>query len=275
MEKKYVKYKNKHKIIDNQEYKLCPDCNEWFLMNEENFKVQPSQKDGYSSRCKPCQESYSHNRYMKNRDKEIEKSKEYVKNNRDKHNERNKQAYHSNRWGYKDSVREAQRKRRRNGKYNEWLNNTVAGINTKIKINQLQKEKKHEIYDIEWSKCKQYFNNQCAYCGLPAEEHYKPYKNELKLYDLHRDHVIHMGKNDLSNCIPSCDSCNTGKHDKTINQWYNINNPIFDRERYLKIYQWLRYDYKKYIMPKRRFKGQRLIVRLKEIEINKQNKLLL
>jgi hypothetical protein len=34
---------------------------------------------------------------MKNRDKEIEAAKEYVKNNRDKHNERNKQAYHSNR----------------------------------------------------------------------------------------------------------------------------------------------------------------------------------
>ena len=273
MGKKYVKYKDKHKIIDNVEYKLCSDCNEWLSMNEDNFKVHPSRKDGYSNRCKSCQELYSHNRYMKNRDKEIEKAKKYNNNVRDKqkHNEENLQAYHSNRWGYKDSHRESERKRRRNGKYNYWLNNTIVGLNSKLKSKKLKKEKKHKIFDIEWLKCKEYFNYQCAYCGLPMEEHFKFYKNELKLYDLHRDHVIHMGKNDLSNCIPSCDSCNTSKHDKTINKWYNINNPIFDREKYLKIYQWLRYDYKKYIMPKRRCKGQHLSARLKEIESNKQN----
>jgi hypothetical protein len=238
-------------------------------MNEVNFKIHPSQKGGFSHKCRKCQEEYNHNRYMKNREKEIEAAKQYVRNNRDKHNERNKQSYHSNRWGYKDSVREAQRKRRRNGKYNEWLNNTESGQKSKEKTIKLQKEKKHIIYNEEWIACKNYFGNACAYCGLHSEEHYKKYKNKIKRYDLHKEHVIHRGKNDLSNCVPACENCNNEKYDKSLNEWYNKNNPKYNKEKYYKIYQWLRYDYKKFIMPKRRYKSQRLQSRLKEIEINK------
>ena len=100
--------------------------------------------------------------------------------------------------------------------------------------------KKHEIYDIEWENCKKYFDYKCAYCGLPIEEHYFPYNNEMKLYDFHKEHVIDEGKNDLRNCIPSCSSCNTQKHTKSLNNWYNSINPNYTYERYYKIYLWLK-----------------------------------
>ena len=35
---------------------------------------------------------------------------------------------------------------------------------------------------------------------------------------------IDDGKNDLSNCIPSCESCNSSKNIKTLNNWYNHEN---------------------------------------------------
>ena len=130
-------------------------------------------------------------------------------------------------------------------------------------------EKKHEMYDIEWENCKKYFDYKCAYCGMPIEEHYFSYRDEMKLYDFHKEHIIDEGKNDLRNCVPACSSCNTQKHVKSLNNWYNTLDPNYTYKRYYKIYQWIRYDHKKYIMPKRRYKGQHMNMRMQEIKINK------
>ena len=93
----------------------------------------------------------------------------------------------------------------------------------------------------------------------------------MKLYDFHKEHVVDEGKNDLRNCIPSCNKCNSQKNTNSLNNWYNITNPNYTYERYCKIYQWIRYDHKKYIMPKRRYKWQNMNERLKEIEQYKNN----
>jgi hypothetical protein len=277
MKKKHIKYEDKHKTIDGLEYKWCPDCNDWFPMDAEYFKVQPSKKDGYSDKCIVCQEKYNHENYMKNREAQIEKSKEYIRNNREKHNKANREAYQTNRWNFRETVRRSTQKRRDNGKYYYWLNNTEAGIASKNNQMKRNKEKKHVVYDIEWLNCKKYFANDygepcCAYCGLPINQHLIKYGGKIINGDFHKEHVVFNGKNDLSNCVPSCENCNNEKYDKTINEWYNINNPKFDRKKYLKIYKWIRWDYKKYIMPKRRYKNQRLIARLKEIKLNRNIK---
>lgn len=91
--------------------------------------------------------------------------------------------------------------------------------------------------------CKQYFNYECAYCGLPLEEHYIIYAGNLILGDFHKEHVDHFGSNDLSNCVPACKSCNSSKHDFEFNKWYNTDNHKFNIERYNKIIKWLNVDW--------------------------------
>jgi len=78
-------------------------------------------------------------------------------------------------------------------------------------------------------------------------EHRKIFKT-----DLHKEHLIDDGRNDLKNCVPSCKSCNSEKHIDTFNQWYNPSNPKYSREKYLKIYNWIRFECKKYIQKKKR-----------------------
>jgi hypothetical protein len=101
-------------------------------------------------------------------------------------------------------------------------------------------DKEHNISKLSWEKCKEYFDFACAYCGMSEIDHKEKFKQQL-----HKEHVIHDGRSDIKNCVPSCKSCNSSKHVKTLNQWYSVFNPIFSRERYLKIYQWIRFDSKK------------------------------
>ena len=70
---------------------------------------------------------------------------------------------------------------------------------------------------------KKYFNNECAYCGLPLSEHYFTRKGVTKLGDFHKEHVDHEGLNDLSNCVPSCSECNSEKNKKIFEKWMEMN----------------------------------------------------
>lgn len=127
-------------------------------------------------------------------------------------------------------------KNRKTGHYRNWQNNNkdkLKGYNKKYS------NKKHKISKEEWEICKAYFDHKCAYCGLDEVYHKKLYKQQL-----HKEHVIHQGRDDIKNCVPSCRSCNSSKHIYTLNQWYNAENPVYTRERYLEIYQWIRYDCK-------------------------------
>lgn len=109
------------------------------------------------------------------------------------------------------------------------------------------KQKEHKISKKEWLSCKLYFENMCAYCGLPLSEHYYTRKGIKKLGDFHREHKDSEGANDLSNCIPACGSCNSSKHSSTFEEWYIPNNPIFSQDRLDIINKWLNEGYKEYI----------------------------
>lgn len=54
------------------------------------------------------------------------------------------------------------------------------------------------------------------------------------------------GANDLSNCVPACNSCNSQKWTFTLDQWYTTINPDFTLERLKKIKQWIDVDHKEY-----------------------------
>lgn len=114
-----------------------------------------------------------------------------------------------------------------------------------------KQHRNHDITDEQWIACKNYFDNTCAYCGLPIEKHYVPYAGKIILSDFHKEHVNDDGANNLSNCAPSCKSCNSHKWGYDFDDWYNENNYRFTDERYNKIQKWLNGDYKLFINDNR------------------------
>lgn len=115
----------------------------------------------------------------------------------------------------------------------------------KIKEYNLKRaNKNHDITNEEWFKCKEYFNFECAYCGIiesEAKEHQGQY--------FHKEHVDHDGANDISNCVPSCRVCNSSKHNKRLEDWYepNCEYTTYSYERLVKILKWVNEDYRVYI----------------------------
>lgn len=122
--------------------------------------------------------------------------------------------------------------------------------NNKDKLKTYREERMHKIHKIsnkEWESCKEYFNYECAYCGLSLSEHYIKFRGEIRLGDFHREHVDHNGANDLSNCVPSCKGCNSKKNRNSLEEWYTESNLIFNASRISKITDWLEGDYEIYI----------------------------
>lgn len=255
--RKRFNYEQKHKLIDSILHKQCSTCNEWKPMDDNHFYKWNRSPDGFAAQCCECAKAYGRKRKASNREYFNKIDLKYYYNNKESCTKTTLEYKKKN----KDKLRKS---------YEAWRN-SEKGKKIMRFHSRKRRNKNHIIYEMEWIACKNYFNNSCAYCGLPVENHYKVIKGGLRKEDLHKEHVIDDGKNDLSNCIPSCNTCNTSKHQKTLNEFYNSKNPDYTYERYYRIYMWLRYDYKKFIMPKRRFKGQRIDSRLKEVEENKNN----
>jgi len=150
------------------------------------------------------------------------------------HYESNKK-YSKTRKGKKNNRLNSSRRRARGGLL-KWQRSEFGRQYMKEQ-REKRKEKKHDIDDEEWGYCLEYFNNSCAYCEMTWEEHFVTYGQ-----DLHKEHIIHDGRNDIKNCVPSCRVCNSEKKLESFNNWFNIENEKYKRIRYLRIYKWLRFD---------------------------------
>lgn len=197
--------------------KICSICKDYKFISE--FYKHNTNKDGLFPYCKKCNIEKVSNWQQKNKKQKYEYNKkrreenpEYFKKHRRKHYENNK-----------DRMAKEQKSWRRENK-------------DKVREYGLKREqnKTHNISKEEWEKCKVYFNHSCAYCGLSEEDHKMTYGQQL-----HRDHVVHDGANDLSNCVPACKPCNSSKHTFGINDWYNDNNNNYTTYRMSKINDWL------------------------------------
>lgn len=209
------------------ETKVCKICNEEKDINEF-YSQKKTKKDGtlsiyYNPECKGCTKKRSSNWEKNNYEK--------VKENRKKLDSERKKYFREYRMKHKDQ---------RYKILKEWqINNPdkVKEYNEKREMN-----KKHKISKKEWESCKSYFLNSCAYCGI-SEEQAKLEQGQ----NLHKEHVIHNGANDLSNCVPSCRVCNSSKHNRELDEWYNEENQKYSIERLEKIHTWLNEDYKTFI----------------------------
>ncbi|MGG3722362.1 HNH endonuclease signature motif containing protein [Bacillus subtilis] len=210
----------KHKIINGYYHKNCISCKSWLPATEENFYSVKKNKDGLHSYCKACVLKKAKESMLKNYDKQLERMRERnllpgMKKAKKKYNSSLKKKKTQQIWQEKNKL--------------------------KLKNYRLQRDahKKHNITDVQWQKCKDYFNNKCAYCGLKIEDHKILFKGTYIQSDFHKEHVDHKGANDISNCIPACKSCNSSKHDFAFEEWYNSSNKNFSSERLLKIKEWL------------------------------------
>jgi hypothetical protein len=230
--RKQDKYNKEHKIINETLYKWCTEDEHWVICDEKHFYINKSNTvDNFSNRCIECEKKRAMQWKINNRPRVRKSARKY---NAKPH--------------IKLKMREASKKQREEGYQVKYQQENKEQINQYSKNRQ---QKNHRITKEEWENCKHYFANRCAYCGLGIENHLVMKKGKMEYHDLHKEHAIHDGKDNLSNCIPSCRSCNDKKWKFTLNQWYNLSNPIYTYERYHKIYQWLRYDYKKYIHKKK------------------------
>lgn len=132
----------------------------------------------------------------------------------------------------KEIVREMNKIARDEGRYREWQR--VNKNKTKgYRENRVQ-NKAHDIAECEWEECKDFFDYSCAYCGM--DEYFA---KEIYKQQLHKEHVEHDGVNDITNCVPSCKSCNGSKWELDLNDWYNSDNEIYSEDRYKRIIEWL------------------------------------
>ncbi len=230
-ERKKLRWLSTHKIENDIIYKWCKHGEHWVEENDENFyKNNSSGADGYSPNCKKCDskksfqnqkdnwertQKFKHDWHIKHRQRVIEKCRKWREDNLE--------------W-----KQEYQR---------DYLQNNPDKVK---KYNDRRRHKKHTIGRKEWKSCKEYFDDSCAYCGLPEEIHREEFNQ-----DLHKEHVDNDGSNGLGNCIPSCGSCNYRKWEYGLDDWYNSNNPRFSQERYNKIMTWLNEDYKKFLKKKK------------------------
>lgn len=90
----------------------------------------------------------------------------------------------------KKRKRDVSRERRLNGSYNKWVSENRDKIKT---YNNNRMSKNHIISDTEWNCCKEYFNNQCAYCGLLHKDHFISRKGKKIKSDFHKEHVDDQG----------------------------------------------------------------------------------
>lgn len=208
------------------EYKICtnklcvdpmkPSTEEYFYKQ----KVRTEHKGTYyklASWCKECAKGNSANwsNSNPNKRKEIQ----------DKYNHTPVR---------KEMIAESNELRRKNGKYREWQRNNPD----KVRNNYFKRmHKNHNISSDEKLACKEYFNYECAYCGMTETECKNRYNNQL-----HMDHFDHKGDNDLTNAVPACKSCNCSKGDKEIDDWYNGTKVFYTDEKLNKIIKWIHED---------------------------------
>lgn len=236
-QRKQDKYNKEHKLINGLNYKICskhyihfPEENPWFLATDEYFYTNTTNKiDGLSPWCKRCSSVRAYINILENYDRFLESYDKYTKGPKHK-------AYRK-----KNHATQVEK-----GQIKTWWKNNPEKLK---QYNENHRE--HDIEESEWIANQEFFNNECAYCGLPKEKHIVIRNGKEIIMEFHKEHKDHEGYNDIRNCVPACGSCNSGKCRKTIDEFFETGFVEgFTQERYDKIIQWTTEEYKKYITDK-------------------------
>jgi len=220
---------------DKMEFKRCSICGELKPLTEFYSQLKKSKTKGeyvyHNPECKECSRKRSRNYYKENLKRAKRARQLWHRKNAQRVREEKKKYRLENLERVKEKDRKYRKSARGKKKYQQY--------------NQRRKQKEHNITNNEWVACKEFFSYCCAYCGMTENDHKRKYQQQL-----HKEHIIHDGRNDIKNCVPSCRECNAEKRTYSLNNWYNTKNPKYTYERYKKIYQWLRYEVHKHVERK-------------------------
>jgi len=253
--------------IPKDGYKICKKCGKELPANDNYFGSSNLFKDGFNSNCRECyrttKQEYTkkHNEYIKaNSQRYYQEHKEETKTRVSKYYQKNKDKYflynkeyriknaariNKQRKEYRDNNKKAiserdrlyrERNRERllqqKKEYAQRPENKLRILDIKRKYKQkrrtLELSLPNDLSAKQWSKCKKYFNNTCAYCGK-------------KLKRATQDHFIPITKGGgytANNIVPSCPSCNSSKHNADFYIWYP-KQPFYLQERERKITKYL------------------------------------
>jgi hypothetical protein len=210
------------------ETKVCSICSEEKKINEyysqKQKRANGTEVISYHPYCKECAKVKARKRHHENKEDANRRSREWYRNHREE--VLNYMPKYLKQPKYKQ-------------KQKEWRQDNPDRVR---EYNEKYSNKKHNITNKQWESCKEYFNDSCGYCGISEDEARVKYNQRL-----HKEHAIHNGEGDLSNCIPSCKGCNSSKHKEDYTDWYMESNPVFNLKMISKIEKWLNEDYKKYI----------------------------
>ena len=239
--------------------KICTKCGRELPKNIDYFRPKKNRgKVSFSPQCRDCEREYRVKRYLANRERFVEYSREYRKKH-SRYSVKPKTGYkicglcggefpatleyfrkkQSGKNGLTGRCRKClgdinkkyyeDNKEAFSRKVNEWkLKNRdkVKEISKGYQQRRRSKMKKiqYSLSVKEWQQIKDFFNHCCAYCGKPSkrltQEHFIP--------------VSRHGEYTKHNIIPACLSCNSSKNNKSFEEWYP-EQPFYskDRERFI------------------------------------------
>lgn len=241
--KRKEKLEREHKMINGEDHKLCskhqihfPEEDIWFPATFEYFYNSKNKTDGLHSYCKRCAAVRANINTKENYDRFLASYKKYTKGPKHKAFRKKKYAMQLEK-----------------GQHKAWCDANPD----KVK-GYTENHREHDIEQSEWVANLNFFENSCAYCGLPAEKHFATRNGKEIIMSLHMEHVDDEGYNDVRNCVPACRSCNSGKCRKTIDEFMETGFVEgFTQDKYDKIIKWTTEEYKKYITDKPPYRVKR------------------
>jgi len=172
--------------------KKCTKCGQEHEASPEFFTVAKRNSDGLDIYCRPCRRVIAKDFYLKNRQKEIERSKRWNKNNASKvaRNMANCRKRDPEKYRQYDKQWKAE------NKLKVYSYDCTKRQKRRAAINKTQCKATHEEVQMVIKKA----NGLCYYCGKKAK--------------LTLDHVIPLSKgglHELSNLVAACSPCNSSK----------------------------------------------------------------
>lgn len=197
--------------------KVCSKCKEEKELNTKNFCIRKSSKDGFDSECKLCKKKRDAERYQRKKKEILKEKKKYYEENKERIKVKRLDYYRKNR---EKCLKQSA----------EWDNKNP--IRRRINFGR-SRGNGGDLTVAEWIKCKEYFDDRCAYCGISEEACGER---------LHQEHVVPIvrgGRYTCTNIVPSCRSCNSKKRNKKFEIWYKKSD-VYSKEREDKILSYLK-----------------------------------